>query len=100
MNEFNQKAIKEQLMAELNLDSLSEEERQKVIDDLMEVLMERVAVAILSKVPQEEYHTIDAMLENGDMEQLVKRLKVLVPDAEEIARKVILQSIDELKTEL
>lgn len=97
MNDFNEKEIKEHLISELELDSLDEKEREQAIDKLMEVVMERVAVAVLSKVSQDEYHTIDAMLDSGDAQKLVNRLKALVPNADEIAKEVISQSLNEFK---
>ena len=97
MNEFNEQEVKAELIQELNLADVDKEEREKIIDELMEIVMERVAVAVLSKVPKEEYNTIDSMLDGGDTDKLVNRLKVLVPDADKVAKGVISQSLNEFK---
>ncbi len=97
MDNFNNKSLEEQIIKSLSLDNLPKEDQEKILTELLDIIAERIAAAVLSQLPESEYHTIDAMLESGDIDKLIKRLKVQVPNAEQIAGDTVEFSLKEFK---
>ncbi len=97
MSTFNKEEIQKKLEEELGLHILEKEDREKVIDELSNTLMERVVTALLAQMPEEEYATLESMIDSGEYENLLKRIEHYAPNMDKIALDIIEEGVKEFK---
>jgi phosphopantothenate synthetase len=89
--------MRERLIKELDLAELAPAEQDEIIISLSELLVERVAINIFSKIPEEPLAQIDALLEEGKQEEAGVLMNQHVPDAQAVAEKTMSDGIIEYK---
>ena len=97
MNPLDKEKIKKELSISLGITSLSDEQQNQILTDASDAILERATKIVLSMVPQEKYHEIDALLEAQDYEQLGQKLNEFVPNLSEIIDRVVSDGVAEYR---
>lgn len=89
--------MRNRIISELNLQELTPAEQDEIIMSLSELLVERVAINIFAKMPDEQLSQVDALLAEGKQEEANTLMLQYVPDAQAIAEKTVTDGIAEYK---
>jgi MoxR-like ATPase len=95
LNDLDQKVLKN-----LNLDSLPEEEKQKVLKRLDEALMNRFMVNILTSLPKDKQEELEKKakdLKDGQYDKFLEEAINIHPDAKGVLEKSAEEIIEEFK---
>lgn len=90
--------MRNRLVTELDLGAMSPAEQDEIIMSLSELLVERVAINIFAKMPDEPLAQVDALLAEGKQEEANALMLQHVPDAQAIAEKTVVDGIAEYKS--
>jgi ATP phosphoribosyltransferase len=94
---MNPQAIHARIVAELEIDHLTTEEQDQIVQALGEVLLERATYEVMKLIPEHEYETLDTFAEegkDGDMQELIKKY---VGNIENIVAQAVQDGIAEHK---
>ncbi|PIR58075.1 MAG: hypothetical protein COU71_00560 [Parcubacteria group bacterium CG10_big_fil_rev_8_21_14_0_10_38_31] len=94
---MQQEEIKNTLIEELGLSSLSDENKDIVISKFGENLLKRVTAIALSKLPEEARAEFESLSQEGDNDKMHNFLKAKIPEVEELIQTEIKEGIAEFK---
>lgn len=89
--------IRAMMIAELQIDHLTQDEQDSIIDALGEMLLERATYAVMHLVPDSEYSALDALAAQGDDVTLQARISSFVPNIEQVVSQAVREGIAEHK---
>jgi hypothetical protein len=90
-------AMRAQIIAELNLEHLSEAEQNDIIEALGDVLLERATSAVMAQVPEDRFAELDDLAEHATDGVLQDKLRELVPHIENVVATAVREGIAEHK---
>lgn len=89
--------VRAMMIAELQIDHLSPDEQDTIINALGEMLLERATYAVMSMVPDSEYALLDTYAEQGDDTSLQAHISKFVPNVEQVVASAVRDGIAEHK---
>ena len=94
---MNPQDIHARIVAELQIDHLSQEEQDQIVEALGEVLLERATYEVMRVIPESEYETLDRLTAEGREEDMQAIIKRYVPNVEQIVAQAVQDGIAEHK---
>jgi Protein of unknown function (DUF5663) len=94
---LNQDDVRGRIVAELEIDHLTQEEQDQIVEALGEVLLERATFEVMRLIPESEYETLDELTEAGRDEDMQAIIRKYVPNVEEVVAQAVQDGIDEHK---
>ena len=93
--------LKQTIIEELGLTDLPEEQKAKVLVDLLELVLKRLYIETMDKLTQEDQQELMKMLEEKtESDQVEKFLREKIIDYEEFVKNVVSDLKDELKEDI
>jgi hypothetical protein len=89
--------LKARLIEELNLSDLPQHEQDLIISRFSASLMERVTVAVMSQLNEQDFAQISSMFDAGEVSKAQEMIAQKVPNASDIADTVMVEGIAEFK---
>lgn len=95
---LSQENIRERLTQELSIAHLPESEQNTIITSMSTLLLDRITLALLSRLPREEVQRMDTLLTAGQTEAVTAMALKLVPNATQLIETVITDTMAEYHT--
>ena len=76
--------LKERLVSELGIGNLATEAQEKILVSLSESVMKRTLMATFSRLTAEDQHSLDAIIEKENFDELMAFLRTKVSDLDHI----------------
>jgi hypothetical protein len=93
--------MQETIVEELGLGDLPEEQKAKVLVDLLELVLKRLYMETMDKLTQEDQQVLMKMLdEKGEPDKIETFLRGKISDYDEFVKKVVSDLKDELKEDI
>lgn len=92
-----QEELKNTLIDELGLSSLSDENKDVVISKFGEVLLKRVSAVTLEKLPEEARGEFEILSQGGDNDKMHNFLQAKIPGIEELIQQEIKEGVEEFR---
>lgn len=78
------------LIEELNLDYLSEEKQEEIINEMSDIVYDRILLRILGMITEEDAIKITQLIEQGGQFEAGERLAQKIPDFENVLKRELL----------
>jgi ATP phosphoribosyltransferase len=95
--QLNPEDIRATIVTELQIDHLSEDEQNQIVEALGEVLLERATYEVMRNIPESEYETLDKLTEEGRDEDMQAIIRKYVPNVEAVVAQAVQDGIAEHK---
>lgn len=93
--------MQETIVEELGLGDMPEEQKAKVLVDLLELVLKRLYMETMDKLTQEDQQELMKMLdEKGEPDKVETFLRSKIGDYDEFVKKVVSDLKDELKEDI
>lgn len=89
--------VREELVKVFNMETLSEERRQDLLDTMTETVMKQIFLAIGEKIGDDGADEFDAILAEGDQEKMQVFLSQYIPDPDAFVRSIVVEFHDAMK---
>ena len=89
--------LKQQLIKDLDIESLSEELQDEIIDGLGQIGMKRVTLEILKKIPEDKRDEFESISESGDQTKAKAFIEQYIPNLDEFTTQVTTKEVNEYK---
>lgn len=89
--------LKVRLLEELNLGDLPPHEQDLIVSRFSASLLERVTVAVMSQLSEQDFAQISSMFDAGEVSKAQAMIVQKVPNASDIADTVLVEGIAEFK---
>ena len=90
-------ALKQQLVKDLDIESLPEVLQDEIIEGLGQNVMKRVTLEILKKIPEDKRDEFESISEKGDQEQARAFIGQYIPNLDEFTAQVTTKEVNEYK---
>jgi SNF2 family DNA or RNA helicase len=89
--------LRDKLVSELELEHLTNEEQARVISELSTIILDRLTIALISKLPEDIITHVDTLLESGQTDAVTAIIQKHVKNIEEISNAVIYDTVAQFK---
>ncbi len=94
------KTIQQSIIQELGLQDLPEETQIKLLTQMTESVLKRIAVKVLEQLSEADRAEFEKLQETGDVEKVNDFLTAKIPNYEQIVLEIIAEFKEEMKTNI
>ncbi|MCD5384655.1 MAG: hypothetical protein LRZ97_01940 [Candidatus Pacebacteria bacterium] len=96
-NKLDEAQIKARLVEDLDISHLSSEEQAKIITKMSTLILDRLTITLMAKLPKDVMPHVDTLLESGQSEAVQAIITKHVKNIDVIANTVIFDTLAEYK---
>jgi Mg/Co/Ni transporter MgtE len=90
--------IRSRLLNDLTIEHLTKEEQDDIITQMSALLIDRITLALLSKLPKDELDRVNTLLQAHQDTAVRATLLKYIPDPDTIIERIIAETISEYHT--
>ena len=94
---IDKEELRKRIVAELNIGHLTDDEQEKVINKVSEVLMKRATLEVMRRIPEDQLDELDKLTEAEDGAGIQKLGAKYVPNVEEVVTQAAKDGLAEHK---